>query len=146
MALRRSSVQRGCRLLVPLVLALMVVTSCSAFDRPDAPEPAPPSSLPRNTMDIASVGMTITVTATVAAVLTPTSFVVRDADLPLEGLLVLSAAVPGLRPSDLVTIDGEVVLFRFADLAAAHGLAAEAPYTAFEGEKAVEARDVRSWA
>jgi hypothetical protein len=146
MALRRSSVQRGHRLLVPLVLALVLVTGCSAFGRPDAPEPAPPSSLPRNTMDIASVGMTITVTATVESVITPTSFVVRDADLPFEGLLVLSAAVPGLRPSDLVTIDGEVVLFRFADLAAAHGLTAEAPYSAFEGEKVVEARDVRSWA
>jgi hypothetical protein len=125
---------------------LGLLTGCSPFSDRDATEPEPTPSRARDTVDAAPVGTRLAITATVASVINPASFVVKDADLPPEGLLVLDVAAPALHPSDLVTIDGDVTVFSFAGFAARYGLTEAGRYGDFEGRKAVEARDVRSWA
>jgi hypothetical protein len=125
---------------------LVLLTGCSAFSNRDAVEPEPTRSTALNTMDTVSVGTRLTVTAAVASLITPTSFVVEDADLPREGLLVLDVTAPVLHPSDLVTIDGDIMLFSFAGLAARFGLTEATSYADFEGRKILRARDVRLWA
>jgi hypothetical protein len=59
---------------------------------------------------------------------------------------VLTGTASALRPPDLVTVNGAIILFSFADLAARHELADAGSYAVFEGRKALEAPDVRSWA
>lgn len=129
-----------------LLLTLVLVTGCSAFDGRDVPEPEPTSSGSRNTVDAAPIGTKLAVTASVASVITPTSFVVEDADLPGVGLLVLTTAAPVLHPFDLVSIDGDIVAFSFAGFARRYGLTDVAPLATFEGMKVLVAREVRSWA
>jgi hypothetical protein len=127
------------------MLLVLLLTGCSAFTARDM-EPEPTSGPALNTIDGASVGMRLTVTATVATSITPTSFVVKDADLPPEGLLVLDASATAVRPSDLVTVDGTVVLFDFTGVAGRHELTDATSYAHFDGGKVLEARTVRSWA
>ncbi|RSM46184.1 hypothetical protein DMB66_50120 [Actinoplanes sp. ATCC 53533] len=59
---------------------------------------------------------------------------------------MLDVTAPLLHPSDLVTIDGDIMLFSFAVMAARYRLTEAASYTDFEGRKILRARDVRSWA
>ena len=139
--------QSRCQWRLPSFLLIFVLlTGCSVFDGTEAAEPEPTHRTVRNTVAAVSVGTRLTVTATVVSVFTATSFVVRDADLPHQGLLVLGVAAPDLRPADLVTVDGDITLFTFAGLAARYRLTDATPYADFEGRKILSARDVRSWA
>jgi hypothetical protein len=73
------------------------------------------------------------------------SFVVRDADLPIDGLLVLTREPVEVWYPVLVTLTGSVVMFRYADFADVT-LGPSVRYGAFEGRKAIRADEVRVWA
>ncbi len=73
------------------------------------------------------------------------SFVMRDSDLPPEGLLVLAVAVPdGLRPPVLVLVDGVVGIFHIHDFGWI-ALADPSVYRPYEGKKALIADRIRLW-
>jgi len=103
--------RRAARVAAGLLLAA-ILAACSG--PPPAPAPAPQRP-PQDTITRATEGTRLTVTASVERVLGPHAFVVRDADLPDDGLLVLVTTRAEVRRQQLVTVEGVVIRFRYAD-------------------------------
>jgi hypothetical protein len=135
----------GSRILAaPVALALALATTSACSGTPEE-NPAPPRPKYRMTIANADVGEQLTITAGVHRCLSGTSFVVRDADLPVGGLLVLAREPVEVWYPVLVTLTGSVVMFRYADFAPA-ALGPSVLYGKFEGRKAIRADEVRVWA
>ncbi len=124
-----------------VLLACLSALACSSPDEA-APEPSqrPP---PLGTIAASEVGDRLILTASVTDVPSARSFVVRDADLPEEGLLVLGEAA--VRVPVLVTVEGTVQRFAFELFRDRYGLTDPAAYRRFEGRKILVADEVRSY-
>jgi hypothetical protein len=137
---------RPVRLWPAILAALILLTGCTPpWDR-DRPDALPSRTPPPSTMERVEPGDHLTVTAGVATVFSDHVFVVRDVDLPEQGLLVLSPVPTQLEPPDLVTATGVIRLFRYAELKGPFWLGDPAPYRPFEERKVLLATDVRSQA
>ena len=110
----------------------------------EPPEPKPERSVTVNTIARLRPGDRHVVTAGVGAVLAERAVVVRDVDLPEQGLLVLTATATDLRAPVLVTVDGVIRLFTFDAFRVPFGLTDPAVYHPFEGRKVLVAGRVRS--
>jgi hypothetical protein len=128
----------------PVALALVVATTSACSGGPEE-KPAPAGPKYRMTIANADVGARLTITAGVHRCLSGSSFVVRDADLPIGGLLVLAREPVEVWYPVLVTVTGSVVVFRYADFAPAT-LGPSVLYGKFQGRKAIRADEVRVWA
>jgi hypothetical protein len=129
--------------LAVLLSVVLLIASCVHPGR--RPESEPTGHRPLGTVARAHLGDHLVTTASVDRVLSTGSFVVRDSDLPPEGLLVLAVAVPdGLRPPVLVLVDGVVGLFRIRDFAWT-ALGDPSLYRPYEGKKALIADGIRLW-
>ncbi|MEU1839373.1 hypothetical protein [Micromonospora chersina] len=84
-------------------------------------------------------------TAAIERVITDAAFVVRDADLTDEALLVLSPASPAPEPPQLVTVRGTVIQFSYRELDDRYSLGSGGPYRTFEGKRALVAAEVTVW-
>jgi hypothetical protein len=132
----------------PVLAVLASITLLAAgcgHPQEQAPPPPRTTHAVRGTMSGAAVGDRLVITASVDRVLSAGSFVVRDVDLPAEGLLVLAAHAPdGLAPAVLLQLDGTVALFRYRDIPRA--LLGEASlYRVYEGKKVLIADRVQAW-
>lgn len=125
-------------------LALLVCFSASACSSSDKATPEPSRGPLLNTIEASEVGDRLTVTASVADVLPGRSFVVRDVDLPDNGLLVLGQAQ--VRAPALVTVEGTIERFTFDRFGDRYELIDTAAFLRFEGRKVLVAEDIRSWA
>jgi hypothetical protein len=105
-----------------------------------APRPSPSAAF--DTIAASEVGSRLVVTASVVAAPPGRAFVVRDADMPEQGLLVLGQT--DVAASGLVTVEGTVDLFRFEVFSDRYELTDPAPYRRFEGRKVLVADTVRS--
>lgn len=125
-----------------LLLTCFAMVACSS-DKQPAPEPSrrPP---PPNTIEASEIGDRLTITASVADVPPGRSFVIRDTDLPDDGLLVLGTAE--VRVPALVTVEGTVQRFTFLAFGDRYELADPSAYRRFEGRKVMVADEIRSWA
>lgn len=82
------------------------------------------------------LGQTVTVTATVTAILGPTSFVVGGEQYGDESLLIVSAPEMEIGTGDRVRVTGSVERFGYGAYAERFGLAEDATdYVPFEGEE-----------
>jgi hypothetical protein len=125
-------------------LALLACFSATACSSPDEATPEPSRSPLLNTIEASEVGDRLTVTASVTDVLPGRSFVVRDVDLPDDGLLVLGEAQ--VRAPALVTAEGVIERFTFDRFRDRYELADAAAFLRFEDRKFLLAEDIRSWA
>lgn len=131
---------------------LVVLAVCLALpgcDLPwgnETPEPEPTRSAVLDTIAAAEPGERLVVTASVVTVLADRAFVVRDVDLPENGLLVLTTARTAFRAPDLVSVDGVVRQFSFESFKVPFGLSDPLPFQLFEGRKALVAARVQSLA
>lgn len=125
--------------------ALILLTGgASACHAADEPTPAitanlSPSGEALKTIANSGVGEHITLTAGLSRVLTRQAFVVRDVDLPEQGLLVLGELPAQARPPALVTITGVVTIYH------PEGLGEDSELADFRDRKIVVADTVRSW-
>lgn len=124
-----------------VLLTYFSVVACTSSDEA-APEPSP-GPPPVGTIAASEVGDRLIVTASVTDVPAGWSFVVRDVDLPEEGLLVLGRAE--VRVPALVTVEGTVQRFAFDRFSDRYGLTDAASYRRFEGRKILVADEIRSW-
>lgn len=134
------------RTVVALILCALLPAGCGWSG---GPEPAAPTASPSGAQDTVSAahpGDRLVVTATVAAVLTPESFLVSDIDLPENGLLIIGTAPQTLRRPDLVTIDGIVRSFDYARFAEQYLLGGPAWYEDYQGRHVLVADRVSSYA
>lgn len=108
-------------------------------DPPRTPPPPPPVTGEVSDDFFAEpgyLGQTVTVTATVDAVLGPTSFVVGGGQYADESLLVVSAEGLTVESGDHVRVTGTVERFGYGAYADRFGLAEDATdYVPFEGEE-----------
>lgn len=120
----------------------LAVVACGSSEKP-TPEPSrrPP---PMGTIEASEVGDRLTITASVTDVPAGRSFVVRDVDLPDEGLLVLGEAA--VQAPALVTVEGTIERFTFDRFGDRYALTDPAFYRRFEGRKVLVADQIRSWA
>jgi hypothetical protein len=89
------------------------------------------------------LGETVTVSAEVTQVLSPTSFELAGEDRGDESLLVTSAAeVQDLREGEVVQVTGEVSKFVYVDDADEYGLADAGLYEPYESEEFLAASNV----
>ncbi|MEU4244720.1 hypothetical protein [Actinoplanes sp. NPDC026619] len=131
------------------LLALLAGTAAACT--PDR-EPMPavtadpsPSGVALRTIANHKTGDRITLTAGLSRVLNDQAFVVRDVDLPDQGLLVLGRVPAGTRPPALITVSGVIAVLD-SDLAGIpDDLDATADITPFRNRKIVIADTVRSW-
>jgi hypothetical protein len=123
------------------LLACLALLACSSSDEAT---PEPSRRPPLDTIEASEVGDRLTVTASVADVPGAGSFVVRDVDLPDDGLLVLSEAE--VQVPALVTVEGTIERFDLDRFSGRYGLTDAATYRRFEGRKILVADEVRSWA
>ncbi|SCG60249.1 hypothetical protein [Micromonospora halophytica] len=128
--------------LAAVVLLRAGCTGESAAPQTSA-EPAP--TTPPGTVARAKVGDQLTLTASVERVITDTAFAVRDVDLTNGTLLVLSTAASPPSPPQLVTVQGTVIRFSHPELTDRYRLGPQAPYRAFEGGRALVAREITVW-
>jgi hypothetical protein len=132
------------RRLVVWWLALLACLSATACSSSEDATPEPSRSPLSNTIEASEVGTRLTVTASVADVLPGRSFVVRDVDLPDDGLLVLGEA--RVRTPALVTVEGVIERFTYDRFRDRWKLTDAAAFLRFEGRKFLLAEDIRSWA
>ncbi|WFF00255.1 hypothetical protein [Micromonospora sp. WMMD964] len=128
-------------------LSAVVLLAGGCTDEPAAPQPSPvptPTTAP-GTVARAQVGDQLTVTATVETVITESAFVVRDVDLTDGTLLVLSTGPSVPAAPQLVTVEGTVIRFSHGDLTGRYHLGPRGPYRAFEGGRALVARELTVW-
>jgi hypothetical protein len=128
----------------PVALALALATTSACSGGPEG-EPAPARPKYRMTIANSDVGERLTITAGVHRCLSGTSFIVRDVDLPVGGLLVVASEPVQIWYPVLVTVTGAVVVFRYANFADV----LQGPgrlYEQFEGRKELLADDVHVWA
>lgn len=126
-----------------------LVTACTPpghNTEPTAPSPTGSVTVPLRTIANSEVGDQLTVTAALVTAIGEWSFVVRDVDLPDQGLLTLGHLPDQARPADLLTIWGVIDMFDFDRLARTYGLVPDDRYDKFHGRKILIAREVRSWA
>ncbi|WP_412751611.1 hypothetical protein [Krasilnikovia sp. M28-CT-15] len=133
-------------MLVSLLLASCLLSGSCSLSGGDDPEPRPTRTTIMNTIEASDVGDRLTLTAVVVRVLTASSFVVHDVDLPDDGLLVLGGSLTSMHPRDLVTVAGTIDIFTFERFRGRFVLAPAPSYDRFEGRKVLVAHDVRSWA
>ena len=126
-----------------VLLACVSVFACTSSVEEVAPEPSREPPAPVDTIAASEVGDRLTVTASVTEVPPGRAFVVRDADLPGEGLLVLGDAE--VRVPVLVTVEGTVELFAFDRFRDRYELSDAASYRRFEDRKVLVADEARSW-
>jgi hypothetical protein len=100
------------------------------------------AATPLGTLETTDTGSRIVVTAGVSAVLTTQSFVVRDVDLPAQGLLILGDVPPGLGRPDLVTAYGIIERFDYSRYVTTYDLGPASAYARYEGRKLLVADDV----
>ncbi len=134
--LRRAAVAAG-------LAGALLSGGCTREPAPEPPRPA--ETGPASTLARAAVGDRLTVTASVDRVVGDGGFVVRDVDLTDGTLLVLTRQAVEVRPPQLVTVEGTVVLFSYGDLDGGPGLGDAAGYRAFDGQKALAAGRVTVW-
>jgi hypothetical protein len=127
---------------VVLVGALIIAVWAAPQKVPDA---NPTDATPIGTMARAQPGDRLVITAGVVRVLSTDAFIVNDADLPPQGLLVLSPAVPnGVRQTALVRLDGVVTFFRSSEFPHL-SLGDSALLRPYEDEKALIADQITLW-
>ncbi|MBM0202427.1 hypothetical protein ACIA47_16075 [Micromonospora sp. NPDC051227] len=128
-------------------LPAVVLLAAGCTSSPVTPQPSPEPTLTTTpgTVARAEVGDLLTVTASVERVITDTAFVVRDVDLTDGTLLVLSTGQPVPTPPQLVTVQGTVIRFSHRDLTDRYQLGPSGPYRAFEGGRALAARELTVW-
>jgi hypothetical protein len=126
------------------LLAMLVVAVCGCAGPAPDPRPSPEPSLssPVGTIARLELGDRIIITATVDRRLDTRAFVIRDADLPAAGLLVLDPAGTDVAAPLLVTVHGMIDRFSFATRVAGYGLHESALFGPFEGVKALIAERV----
>jgi hypothetical protein len=133
--------------LLPTLLLLMCLLASACTTSSDDEDPVPPTrSAVLDTIATTRLGQRLTLTASVDRLLETRAFVVRDVDLPPDGLLVLGDRPPGLRAPDLVRVQGMIQLFTFNGLGAAYHLTNAARYSRYERRKVLVADLIRSWA
>ncbi|MEV4766791.1 hypothetical protein AB0J89_29580 [Micromonospora chokoriensis] len=128
-------------------LSAVVLLAGGCTGEPEAPRPSPvptPTTAP-GTVARAEVGDQLTVTASVEQVITDGAFVVRDVDLTDGTLLVLSTGLTVPAAPQLVTVEGTVIRFSHRDLTGRYHLGPPGPYRAFEGGRALVARELTVW-
>lgn len=130
------------RLLV-LVIAVAATAGCGLFGPAQAAEPRPSQPAANDTISRSRLGAELVVTATVAKPITGETFVVKDADLPTAGLLVLAGDGVDLDSHDLVTVRGRVQLFDLGLVTFRSRPADTTVYTGFE--RMLVADEVRNW-
>lgn len=136
--------QRSRSMLYAAVFILLLVSACSPECDAGRTEPAPARAGQQNTITASNEGTRMIITAGVTAMLSPRAFVVRDADLPDQGLLVLSDARTDLRSHDVVTVYGVIRQFDHARFTDQLDQVEPAAYQKFEGQKILVAADVSS--
>ena len=137
---RQDLVRHACA--AALVLLTGAAASCSAGYHPVPAITAnpSPSGVVLKTIANRAVGEHITLTAILSRVLNDEAFVVRDVDLPDQGLLVLGELPTRTSPPALVTVTGVIAVHHPEDLLQDSALAD------FVDRKIVVADTVRSWA
>lgn len=125
-------------------LVLLTCFSAFACSSSDEVTPEPRRSPPLGTIEASELGDQLTVTASVADLPVGHSFVVRDVDLPDDGLLVLGEA--DVRVPALVTVVGTIERFSFDRFRDRYQLAERPAYVRFEGRKILVAEKIHSWA
>ncbi|MEV1155980.1 hypothetical protein AB0J27_11315 [Micromonospora chokoriensis] len=130
---------------VTLSAVVLLVGGCTG--EPEAPQPSrePAPTTAPGTVARAEVGDQLTVTASVERVITDSAFVVRDVDLTDGTLLVLSTGLSVPAAPQLVTVEGTVIRFSHRDLTGRYQLGPPGPYRAFEGGRALVARELTVW-
>ncbi|MFC4018484.1 hypothetical protein ACFOW4_11090 [Micromonospora sp. GCM10011542] len=131
--------------LAALAAAVLLAASCMDPPKASPPEPRPLPATPPGTVAQAEVGDRLTVTASVERIITDVAFVVRDADLTDETLLVLTAGPRAPAPPQLVTVRGTVIRFSHRELVGRYPLGPPGPYRAFDGGPALVAEEVTAW-
>jgi hypothetical protein len=129
-----------------VLLVCLALVGCDTPRRDEIPEPDPTHSEVLDTIAATDPGERLVLTASVTSVLAHRAFVVRDADLPQNGLLVLTTARTELQAPDLVSVDGTVRHFTFESFKAPFGLPDPIPFRPFEGRKVLVAATVQSLA
>ena len=131
---------------VPALLLVVFLLASGCTGRDDEADVRPTHSAPPDTIAATRVGARLTVTASVVRLLAARAFVVRDVDLPPDGLLVLGDRPSGLRTRDLVMARGTIQVFAFDRFGTTYQLADSAPFAPYAGRKVLVADLVRSWA
>jgi hypothetical protein len=127
-----------------VAIALVVLVTAAGCVRPARDDPDPPRR-DADTIADAAIGQRLTITAGVDRRLSDRSFIVRDADLPDDGLLVVTLAPTHVWYPVLVTVTGTVRMFHPADFAWLR-LSERSRYTAFDARKVLLADEVKVWA
>ena len=123
------------------LVVLFAAAGCSDSGRED---PDPPRR-DRDTIADAAIGERLTITASVDRRLSDRSFVISDADLPDDGLLVLTRTPTRVWYPVLITVTGTVTMFHLADFGWLR-LGERSRHTAFDGRKVLLADEIRVWA
>ncbi|MEU8327903.1 hypothetical protein [Micromonospora sp. NPDC048839] len=142
MGRRKSRVRPAVAMLSAVVL---LVGGCTGEPAAPQPSPVPTPTTPPGTVARAKVGDHLTLTASVERVITNGAFVVRDVDLTDGTLLVLSTGLSVPAAPQLVTVEGTVIRFSHRDLTGRYHLGSPRPYRAFEGGRALVARELTAW-
>ena len=129
-----------------VLAACLALTGCDLPWGNETPEPEPTRSAVLDTVAATEPGERLVLTAGVVTVLADRAFVVRDADLPENGLLVLTTARTDLGAPDLVSVDGTIRQFSFESFKVPFGLSDPLPFQLYEGRKALVADKVQSLA
>ncbi|MEU4214140.1 hypothetical protein [Actinoplanes sp. NPDC026623] len=124
---------------------LVLVGGCTSV-RHHEDDPRPRSTALLNTIEVSNVGTRLMITAGVSTVLTKQSFVIRDADLPDQGLLILGDGPAGLEPPSLVTVYGVIERFTYSRFFTTYDLGPASVYERYEGHKFLVAADITTWA
>jgi hypothetical protein len=129
--------------LVTFAAALAALVGCGVFGSAGTAEPDPSRPAANDTISRSRLGAELVVTATVAKPITGETFVLRDADLPKVGVLVLAGDGVELRLHDLVTVRGRVQLFDLGLVTSRSRPADARTYTGFD--RMLVADEVRNW-
>ena len=129
-----------------VLLVCLALVGCDTPRQEEIPEPGPTRGEVLDTIAATDTGERLVLTASVVSVLADRAFVVRDADLPRDGLLVLTTARTELGAPDLVSVDGTVRQFTFESFRVPFALPEPIPFRSFEGRKVLVAAKVQSLA
>ncbi|WP_203789820.1 hypothetical protein [Paractinoplanes rishiriensis] len=136
-------VRRSWRRFLMLVILVAATAGCGLLGPVEAVEPRPSRPAANDTISRSRLGAELVVTAIVAKPITTETFVVKDADLPKVGLMVLAGDGVDLDVHDLVTVRGRVQLFDLGRVTLRSRPADTAVYTGFD--RMLVADEVRNW-